>query len=451
MDDIPGGANNGVICTRKGTRARRPNDALVNALQPVARGILDPVCGVNLTDGQRVHDVDGHSAWICEYAAIHRESASNFEYTHAYKLTLFNPASLPLTTHINVTFRTLSGLELCARVHPHITTYELKLHIENTYKHLAHTIRLIHGGKPMRDLDSMEKIGIHDGSTIFIVFQLQGGMPSDDEDDHGNLNTPKKETIQSVNVKTPNFIRSSPQVWFRQLECQFTLNNIKSDEKKFMFAFPALPEDISVEVPAETVKYSELKALILSLSQKSNQQKIEEALGELELNGRKPSQFIRATKTKLTDIGLDPTDEILKHKLIKAMPPETQISMTASQSLSLDAFCAVADNLFELLNRSSVNNVESHPHNKARSDRMQNNISNQGHANHSSNLSNACLPFHPDQKPKICRAHIFYAERARTCKHWCRWPGTKPRIVDSRESSRTNSRENSPVRSNQGN
>ena len=125
--------------------------------------------------------------------------------------------------------------------------------------------------------------------------------------------------------------------------------------------------------------------------------------------------------------------------------------MTASQSLSLDAFCAVADNLFELLNRSSVNNVESHPHNKARSDRMQNNISNQGHANHSSNLSNACLPFHPDQKPKICRAHIFYAERARTCKHWCRWPGTKPRIVDSRESSRTNSRENSPVRSNQGN
>ena len=110
-----------------------------------------------------------------------------------------------------------------------------------------------------------------------------------------------------------------------------------------MFAFPALPEDISVEVPAETVKYSELKALILSLSQKSNQQKIEEAHGELELNGRKPSQFIRATKTKLTDIDLDPTDEILKHKLIKAMPPETQISMTASQSLSLDAFCAVAE------------------------------------------------------------------------------------------------------------
>ena len=218
-----------------------------------------------------------------------------------------------------------------------------------------------------------------------------------------------------------------------------------------MFVFPALPEDISVEIPAEVTKYSELKRIILSLNQKSSQQKIEEALGEMDLAGRKSSAFIRSTKAKLKEIDLKPSDEILKHKIIKAMPGEAKMSLTASQSLSLDAFCAVADNLFELLNRSSVNNVESHPHNKARSDRMQNNISNQGHANHSSNLSDACLPFHPDQKPKICRAHIFYAERARTCKHWCRWPGTKPRIVDSIESSRTNSRENSPVRSNQGN
>ena len=44
-----------------------------------------------------------------------------------------------------------------------------------------------------------------------------------------------------------------------------------------MYAFPALPEDISVEVPSEMVKYSDLKQLILSFNQKSKQQKIEEA------------------------------------------------------------------------------------------------------------------------------------------------------------------------------
>ena len=31
-------------------------------------------------------------------------------------------------------------------------------------------------------------------------------------------------------------------------------------------------------------------------------------------------------------------------------------------------------------------------------------------------------PFFPEQKAKICRAHLYFAEQARTCKPWCRWP-----------------------------
>ena len=31
-------------------------------------------------------------------------------------------------------------------------------------------------------------------------------------------------------------------------------------------------------------------------------------------------------------------------------------------------------------------------------------------------------PFYGNQKPLICHGHIYYIEKSRTCKPWCRWP-----------------------------
>ena len=139
-------------------------------------------------------------------------------------------------------------------------------------------------------------------------------------------------------------------------------------------------------------------------------------MGELELDGRKPSQFIRRTKTKLNEIGLDPSDDILKHKIIKAMPNEAKISLTASQSLPMDKFCEVADNLYDVLNISSVNHI-SQPNSQTYSRYGQTN-DNRRENKHESPVSRNCYtPYHPDQRPKICKAHVYYADRARTCKN----------------------------------
>ncbi|KAF0289183.1 hypothetical protein FJT64_012542 [Amphibalanus amphitrite] len=31
-------------------------------------------------------------------------------------------------------------------------------------------------------------------------------------------------------------------------------------------------------------------------------------------------------------------------------------------------------------------------------------------------------PFYRDQRPQVCRAHLYFGQEARTCKPWCRWP-----------------------------
>ena len=59
---------------------------------------------------------------------------------------------------------------------------------------------------------------------------------------------------------------------------------------------------------------------------------------------------------------------------------------------------------------------------------------------------NAYLPYHRDQRPKICRAHVYYADKARTCTRWGRWPASKPQFIYSRDNSRSSSRESSPIR-----
>ena len=34
-------------------------------------------------------------------------------------------------------------------------------------------------------------------------------------------------------------------------------------------------------------------------------------------------------------------------------------------------------------------------------------------------------PFSPDQRPRVCRRHLYFGENSRTCKPWCRWPNKR--------------------------
>jgi len=212
-----------------------------------------------------------------------------------------------------------------------------------------------------------------------------------------------------------------------------------------MMAYPQLPVDICSELTEETKTYNQLKAEILSLSEKSKQKKIEEALGEATLDGKKPTNFLRALRAKMKEIELDPSDEVLKQRLIQAMPQRARLMLTTSLSLPLDEFGKVADNLHDLIDDYEVTHIkqkqpsvvtsgkDSCHHSASRSFSPNNRKGNYGY-----------LPYHADQRQKICRVHIYFAGKARSCKPWCQWPGNKPQCIEP--SSRPNSREASPVR-----
>ena len=79
------------------------------------------------------------------------------------------------------------------------------------------------------------------------------------------------QEVSAVSIKPPQFFRSNPEIWFRQLESQFHLAKITATTQKFHHAVTLLPDDIACDVKTDdVVKYENLKqAVIRHLKAKS--------------------------------------------------------------------------------------------------------------------------------------------------------------------------------------
>ena len=310
----------------------------------------------------------------------------------------------------------------------------------------------------MRDDTLLRNYHLQNWTTIDVNLRLLGGMHNGESSSSSKTDNPRGDgEIQSVTYKHVTFLPKTPNVWFRQLEALFELHQVTNDKTRFYTAYPSLPPDIAGEIPDDVTSYNELKKIILSLNQKSKNQEVAEALGRCELDGQKPSAFVRNARKKLKNIGLFPNDDVLKSRLLQAMPDEARLTLTGHQTLDIDNFCAVADSVYEILQKTNINVVSTtrHEHNKYTNQSYTSN-SNLGY-NHNSTpqLHNAnakgnqgTLPYAEGQRQKICRAHIYFADNARSCKPWCKWPGQKPYYIErsSRPPSRNVSRSASPTR-----
>ena len=49
-------------------------------------------------------------------------------------------------------------------------------------------------------------------------------------------------------------------------------------------------------------------------------------------------------------------------------------------------------------------------------------------------------PFKSNQRPKVCRSHIYFGNSAKFCKPWCQWPDK-----DANIKVQPNSRSSSPT------
>lgn len=261
-------------------------------------------------------------------------------------------------------------------------------------------------------------------------------------------------SIGHISIKPPVFYKSNPQTWFMQMESQFALANIVSSATKFHHVLAALPEDVAVNISVTSANYDELKNEILNNLKANKHVLIQQALNTVELGNKRPTQFVSEMKRRFSEIGLAPDDNLIKARLSSALPMQIRTALVGHDDASLENYVKIADSMLAVsqpslhpfhMNEIKSSLVESSTSTPCNSNCCQQIRHIRTQHNPSHTFKTNIRPFYDGQRPRICNSHIFYAERARNCRPWCKWPSKPTNILKDNEKTPRNSRPSSPL------
>ena len=148
----------------------------------------------------------------------------------------------------------------------------------------------------------------------------------------------------------------------------------------------------------------------------------------------KPSIYLQELMSIARKVGVG--DDLVRHRFVQSLPQSISPVIASQQDLDLSRIGKMADELLPLLNHSEVHHVRSNFNSRGPTTRTTDHSSDQP-----SRIPIGLRPFRDGQRPNVCRGHIYYADRSRTCKPWCRWDNKAQCKV------LPNSRAASPIRS----
>ena len=221
-----------------------------------------------------------------------------------------------------------------------------------------------------------------------------------------------------------------------QLESQFALAKISNGKTKFHHTLAVLPKDISCNLNITTeIEYPALKKQVLESLKANKHHLIEQALSAVILGDKRPTQLVTDIQRHFAEIGLKPEDDIVKSRLLSALPAHIRSALVGNESATFDQYAKIADSMLAV----------AQPNNEYHFSALQlNNChNNSNYSNHNNHRS----PFLSRAKAKRVQLSRFYGTRVRHCRPWCQWPN-KPRSVlrenektpgNSRPASRSNS------------
>ncbi|XP_020299108.1 uncharacterized protein LOC109863283 [Pseudomyrmex gracilis] len=166
------------------------------------------------------------------------------------------------------------------------------------------------------------------------------------------------ETLSSkATIRIPAFWPEDPELWFAQLESQFAICEMKSDEAKYAYVLSKLEPRQAREVkdvitqPPSGNKYAAIKKALIQRLTDSQEQRIRQLLEQEELGDRKPSQFLRHLQTLA---GTTVSDRLLRTLWLGRLPSQVQAILATRAEDELSSVAEQADRIHEISNRAVV-------------------------------------------------------------------------------------------------
>lgn len=152
------------------------------------------------------------------------------------------------------------------------------------------------------------------------------------------------------NVRIPAFWRVNPTLWFTQVEAQFHINGIRSDNSKFNavvgYLDPEILNEVSdlVQAPPDKDKYTSFKKQLIARFSESKERQLNRLMTGLELGDRRPSSFLREMR-RLS--GENFPDEMLTTLWMSRMPGHIRGILSAKLGIPLNTLAEIADRILE--------------------------------------------------------------------------------------------------------
>ena len=273
-------------------------------------------------------------------------------------------------------------------------------------------------------------------------------------------------SVMHANVKPPAFMDFAVDGWFAIMDAQFHLARITSTQSKFYHVLAALPPDTVSRLAPDVLSrasFQDLKQAVVCLYAQSKPELFDRLISKTHMTGR-PSTFLQELRNTASKVGV--SEELVRHKMIKSLPPTVGAVLTAQRDLTLTQLGQLADELVPLMQSSCL---VAQPHSDRQPRGRSPSPSESRQPRHTSryqedhtharykprqyspysdqraDVQMGLHPFHDGQRPKVCRAHVYFGVEARTCKPWCQWPDKKHTKMTS------SSRSSSPMPSQTGN
>ena len=249
-------------------------------------------------------------------------------------------------------------------------------------------------------------------------------MPGEEEEDFQDVQeeVEEKPLIGAVSIKPAKFNEAAVEGWFRVLEAQFKIQKVTQTATKFYHVLTALPPSIANNLSNEVMEsenYNIIRQTVIDIYEQTKPELFNKLATKtsMTITGR-PSVFLQELRSIATKVGIN--DELVKHKFISALPSNVGLVIASQKEFTLQQIGKLADELMPLLSISPSNQVSTV--NEIRTNNSSSNKTERNPRDDRNPVPYGIRPYRPDQKPRVCKAHIYYADAARTCKPWCRWP-----------------------------